>query len=757
VSLRLRLMFAFLAIALVMAGLSALALRNSWRVQQEVNALTGVSIARFEREHTLGRALAVEGEWRQDGVFVASEIEMLASPRRPKLRGEVQALDVQAGRLTLYGVPIAVDDGTDFLGGEVRSLAELQAGARVEVSCEILDSGGWRARKVRSGGLKESDKIKGVVTRLAMDGIAPDSLEISGIPVVIDVVDRLPDPRIELLSTAHAVRMNLAAQGCITAAGRVLGGAGRMMATQDGELVDARTLLEENADDLAETLDRARSALAAEKERALGSALWLDPLADELAALEPAVEEFLALVDQDAAAAAALYESTLEPLLADRILPLIHGYLLESQESLALEVERISAQAAATARALLGVSAVALIFALGLGYIVWRTIAAPLSRLQEAAAQIGHGRLDTRVPVRSGDELGVLAETINRMAGELEATTVSIANLDAVFASMAGGLFVLDSDGIVKNVNRAGAALLGVAAEEVVGRDFREICRTEQGEAPALPSASGAVASAACRLHRDDGGTVPVSYSGALLRGEGGPGRGSVCVVQDVSDRMAMEERLRRSLAEKELLLREVHHRVKNNLQVISSLLDLQSSGIQDPETRRVYADSQARIRSMALIHQQLYGASDLDRIDLGAYVTQLSGSLFQFHGGVGDIAFEADVDPVRLGLDKALSCGLIINELVTNALKHAFAPGEPGRVTVGLKAVNGLCRLTVADTGRGLPDGPAGRPGSLGMSLVEALCEQLDGELTVESGAGARFTLTFPLDEERDVVEAAT
>ncbi len=447
-------------------------------------------------------------------------------------------------------------------------------------------------------------------------------------------------------------------------------------------------------------------------------------------------------MDSDREAAAAYLNDQLDPLLIDGLRPLIHGYMLDAQESLALEVEHISAQATATAKALLGASAVAVLFALGLGFVVWRSISTPLIRLKQAAEEIGRGRLETRVAVSSRDELGVLADTINRMADKLAATTVSITNLDDIFASMAGALFVVSRDGTITNVNRAAGTLLGVPPADLVGQSFAAVSAAP-GDDAGSPASSGERI-----LRRGDGTLVTVSLAGAPLSGDDGSSRGFVWVAQDLTERKTMEERLRRSLAEKELLLREVHHRVKNNLQVISSLLDLQADRIEDDSARDVYADSQSRIRSMALIHQQLYGSTDLDHIEFGTYLDQLTDSLFRFYGGGRDrIAIVTDAPPPsRLGIDQALTCGLIINELVTNALKHAFAPGTAGTVTVGFHTSNDRHVLTVTDDGIGLP-AELTRPGSdsLGMSLVSALVTQLEGKMTVAATNGTVFTIGFP------------
>lgn len=746
-SLRLRLFLAFLTVALVLAAFGALAVRNSWRIRRQAMELTSISIARFESSRSLGQALEIEGDWSDRGALAATEIQVLAEPRRPKLRGAVQRVEPGAGRLWMYGVPITVGEDTEFLDRGV-DLATLAIGDRLEVSCSIDTTGHWSARKVRREGLKSSDKIKGVVTSVSMDGIAPDTLQLSGITVLIDVDDRVPDPRIELKRIAMATRMSLALQDCDLAARSLAAGPGRPVPGTDGTAIGPQVLLAEGLEVLAESLARARAmpqpdgARPADDALRLDSTLWLEPLAAGIAELDSLAARLDALSAVDAAAAASLYRDRVEPLVYGTLRPLVQTYLLDAEERLALEVEEVSEQARATSRALLAASALALVVSMSLGYGVWRSIARPIMSLQQAAERLGRGELDARAPAGSGDELGVLAATFNRMADDLALTTVSIANLDDVLESMAGALFVLDAEGRIASANRAAGALLGGSTASLAGRDFASICDGFAGSPPESGQTAGERT-----LRRLDGATVTVSFSSAPL-GRAGGGRGMVCIAQDLSERKLLEDRLRGSLAEKELLLREIHHRVKNNLQIISSLLDLQSDRIEDPVARSLYADSQARIRSMALIHQQLYGADALDRIDFGAYLEQLAASLFHF-GGSGNATIRVEAAPARLGIDQALTCGLIVNELVINALKHAFPDHRAGVIRLEFASGDGRHLLRVADDGVGLPPG-AWDPdrGSLGTSLVTALVEQLSGSLQVVGAPGATFTITFPATE---------
>lgn len=201
-------------------------------------------------------------------------------------------------------------------------------------------------------------------------------------------------------------------------------------------------------------------------------------------------------------------------------------------------------------------------------------------------------------------------------------------------------------------------------------------------------------------------------------------------------------------LNEKELLLKEVHHRVKNNLQVISSLLNLQSEYIKDPEALQVFAESRNRVRSMALIHEKLYQSHDLARIDFADYLRSLTRSLQSSFGrSSSGVQIAVDVDEVMLGVDAAVPCGLIVNELVTNCIKYAFPGNRAGEIRVSMERVEGPgLRLSVADNGVGFPkDVDFRNTNSLGMQIITTLAEQLDGTIHMSNGVGTRFDISFP------------
>jgi two-component sensor histidine kinase len=219
--------------------------------------------------------------------------------------------------------------------------------------------------------------------------------------------------------------------------------------------------------------------------------------------------------------------------------------------------------------------------------------------------------------------------------------------------------------------------------------------------------------------------------------------------VQERTDELAtVNVRLKGSLAEKEVLLREIHHRVKNNLQVISALLQLQSDHCSDQAITEMFKESQQRVRSMAMVHERLYRSEDLACVDFGDYLRTLTDSLRRSYNATA-INVEVVTRGVELPLDTAVPCGLLVNELVSNALKHAFPQKRSGSIVVELvrdpNKPNTIL-LTVRDNGIGLPAGmDMSNADSFGLRLVAALVDQLLGSLAITSNAGAMFQVSFP------------
>lgn len=221
-------------------------------------------------------------------------------------------------------------------------------------------------------------------------------------------------------------------------------------------------------------------------------------------------------------------------------------------------------------------------------------------------------------------------------------------------------------------------------------------------------------------------------------------------IVLDITERKETEERIRTSLKEKEILLKEIHHRVKNNFQIIISLINLQSNSIKDAFLLKLFNDATRRIRAMALVHEKLYQTGDLSKIDFTSYlktiVEELQGG---FMGGAGRPACTIEADEIHLGIDQAIPCGLIVNELITNALKYAFPNNDDnGVIRICLRHGPGdMISIIVSDNGIGLPaaiDIPA--ISTLGLQLVNVLVQQIHGTLAIDRSSGTTWTISFPI-----------
>ena len=219
---------------------------------------------------------------------------------------------------------------------------------------------------------------------------------------------------------------------------------------------------------------------------------------------------------------------------------------------------------------------------------------------------------------------------------------------------------------------------------------------------------------------------------------------------KEIIERKRMERRIRASLKEKEVLLKEVHHRVKNNMQVIVSMLNLQSGYVDDEQAIEAFRKSQNRIRTMALVHEKLYQTKDLARIDFAEYIRDLTNYLLSAYGaGAGAITLKMDIEDISLSMDTALPCGMILNELITNSIKHAFPGGRGGDIFIELHSDNDNLILTVGDNGTGIPEDLDVRNAeSLGLQLIDSFVEQLEGSVELNRKDGTGFRITFPMSK---------
>ena len=383
-----------------------------------------------------------------------------------------------------------------------------------------------------------------------------------------------------------------------------------------------------------------------------------------------------------------------------------------------------------------GVTLVTVVGGGGAGWWLLNSLDRSLRTLKTAVEQVQAGRLNAEVEIETDDELGLLAQSLNRMTTTLSQRTVSRTYLQAVLDSMAELLFVVGTDGRIRRANQAAADALGQSASNLRGTHLADhftpdpLRQREEG-----PNEH--------TLTPTDGPDRAVLVSRSFLEGADATQGTLVCVAQDISERKAVEEKLRRSLEEKEVLLREIHHRVKNNLQVISSLLGAQARSVDAPDVKQRFAETKDRVRSMAAIHEHLYQSDDLARVAFNEYLEVLLDELFRSHRTDHiDRALETDAQP--LPVDQAIPAGLIVNELVSNALEHAFPDDHGGTVSVTYWGKGKEATVIVADDGPGAPDLKS--EGTLGLRLVRGLTRQLRGTVSTQTEDGVRVTITFPI-----------
>ncbi len=310
-----------------------------------------------------------------------------------------------------------------------------------------------------------------------------------------------------------------------------------------------------------------------------------------------------------------------------------------------------------------------------------------------------------------------------------------------VFDQSPDALLLVDVDGRVRAANTRAHALFADA-------DGAAIDTLIDGAAALVGARLAATAHDdidAHALHRCEARGAAGAFSAELSISAtpGSEQQAAILAVRDLTERHRMEAALTRSLREKETLLREVHHRVKNNLQIVSSLLTLQGETLADAGARAALADMVHRVRSMSLVHQQLYGTENLHGVDLGEYALTLGRHLKS--SLAPDAVMSFATERVEVAIDVAVPCGLVLNELVTNALKHGRAADGSCTITVEVRDAGDAFVLVVADRGRGFPAVPAVST-SLGLHLIRTLTRQLRGKLAIDGGDGARVSLTVPV-----------
>ncbi|MSP62424.1 MAG: PAS domain-containing protein [Myxococcales bacterium] len=361
----------------------------------------------------------------------------------------------------------------------------------------------------------------------------------------------------------------------------------------------------------------------------------------------------------------------------------------------------------------------------------------------------------------SDDELRALRREVRRLSYELGEAVAQVPYLWAMVECSRDGLALLDVGGAILECNRALVQILGADRATLIGAPLDRCLLAEAGEQTVAAALAAASPTEHPRVARTLAGEAVEWLLNPVKHGADS-GERWVVSARALTDATVQARALRearrreaslsaalddtsRGLAERGVLLHEVHHRVKNNLQIVSGLLLMHADAVIAPEARAALAETAQRVRSMALIHQQLYTGDHLARVDIIGYVQSL---IRDIQSAIGDASsISVDADPLELPLAKAVPLGLLSNELLTNAFKHGRGPDGTCRVVLSVRVSDGRATLTIADEGPGLPDDfPARRRRSFGMSIVDALARQLGGKLEATTDRGARFRVAFPV-----------
>jgi PAS domain S-box-containing protein len=350
-----------------------------------------------------------------------------------------------------------------------------------------------------------------------------------------------------------------------------------------------------------------------------------------------------------------------------------------------------------------------------------------------------------------------LEQRVVERTAELEASTMRLReseeSLRAIFENAGIGISVLDRDTMQEIFGYSAAEALNM---ELAAWTYPEDVLSDMDLFQEVFAGRLDRYQVEKRYYRKDGQLLWGRFTATSIKDAAGQPQFVIGMLEDITERKfaeaqirAGEERLKAALHEKEVLLKEVHHRVKNNLQIIASLLSLQSDQLKDPDDLVLFEDTQNRVKSMALIHESLYRTGDLARFNFAHYIDSLCTDLLQSYAdGTSHIRLHTELDELTFDVDTAVPCGLILNELLTNALKYAFPNGRPGDIHIALRADAGQVTLSVRDTGVGFPaDLDFRHTESLGLQLVSMLTEQLGGTITLTRECGTAFVVTFPYE----------
>ena len=451
------------------------------------------------------------------------------------------------------------------------------------------------------------------------------------------------------------------------------------------------------------------------------------------------------------------YNLTIEPYFRNTLFPILNQLRENSNDFVDLQLEDVEQRAEQTVAKIIFITISGFLLSLILAFLVYRSIAGPLNTLTSAAKEIGDGKLDQRIDLRSKDELGKLAATFNIMTENLSNSMVSRSYVNNIIQSMGDMLVVSSNSGEVLMSNKAvyekldysKGDLEDVKTWKLFQKDDHDALKQMFDEGKAGLDTNETV------VLTKDGEEIPVIYSHSMVKDEISGTDNHVFVISDISGQKETERKISESLREKNVLLSEIHHRVKNNLAVISGLLNMQMYNLENEGAQKALQQSQLRIHSIALVHEKLYQNETFADIQITDFVKELAGAISDaFEMPDKEISLNYEMEPLRLDINQAIPFSLLVNECLVNAYKHAFKEQNSGEISITLTKNGANVDIAISDNGIGLPAGfDMEKESSLGLTLIRTLVNQLKGTGEYKSdkeSTGTKFLLRFPLERKK-------
>lgn len=521
------------------------------------------------------------------------------------------------------------------------------------------------------------------------------------------------------------------------------------------QIRQSRQIVMESLDQFSESLDNISEIRAASTSAGEISSVNHTQISELSDSLKQSFSYYNSLVrqlfelDESPEMSNEIFNITIEPYFRNTLLPILQDLRAANYESIDLQMEVLQIRADETVTKIVLYTVFAFLISLILASLVYRSISKPISELTAVAEEMGSGDLSQRIELNTNDELAELAKTLNGMAENLNKSMVSRSYVNNIIQSMGDMLIVTNPDGEISLANIAVSKNIGYNPTDLVNTSFWHLIAGEEREdfKRNVKNNSTPETPVEIKLVTNSGETIPVNLSYSTLS-KNGEGTDMIFVASDISLLKEAEKKISDSLEEKNVLLSEIHHRVKNNLAVITGLLELQTWNLKSEEGIGILRDTQLRIKSIALVHEKLYKTENFANVHIDDYIEDLTkGIEDSFNDPTKNIIRSVKCENIKMNINQAIPFSLLLNEVIVNAYQHAFGGISEGEIKIELKRISDdLIQLQVEDNGVGLKGDPL-HSKSQGMKLISTLSSQLSGKFEIKNAQtkGTVFIAEFP------------